>query len=158
LLRANRICLYRTLSSSSFLFRSVWWKVLHRVYACSCIICFIDKEKERKHKKLMCIEMYIRWFLCSNRMINKCEKKNERTKRKLFDNNLLVKMGYMNFGPRNFRPGLSARPKFFLTIKLEHPHPHIHFVPGRKSGPKIPWAEIPVSRKDETFFFHLSFN
>jgi len=49
----------------------------------------------------------------------------------------------MNFGPRNFRPGLSARPKFFLTIKLEHPHPHIHFVPGRKSGPKIPWAESP---------------
>jgi hypothetical protein len=54
----------------------------------------------------------------------------------------------MNFGPRNFRPGLSARSEFFLTVKLNHPHPHIHFASGRKSGPKIPWAEIPTSQLD----------
>jgi hypothetical protein len=48
-------------------------------------------------------------------------------------------MGHMNCRPRNFR----SDQNFFLMIKLEHPHPHIHLVPGRKSVPKICWAKSP---------------
>jgi hypothetical protein len=62
-----------------------------------------------------------------------------------FRKSLELTKGYMNFGSRTFRAGLSVRKKFFIA-ESNHPHSYFHFTSGRNSGPKNPWAEILGSR------------
>ncbi len=76
------------------------------------------------------------------------------------------------FGSRNLRPGLSVqgifgadfRPKevsartfgptkFFLMVKLKHPHSHIHLVLNRKSGVKF---RPPNKRNEQTLIDSIS--
>ncbi len=40
---------------------------------------------------------------------------------------------YMNFGPRIFRAGLSARKIIFFIAESNHPHSDFHFTMGRNS-------------------------
>ena len=52
------------------------------------------------------------------------------------------------FGPNEFSSRTFGPKKIFLTMKFNHSHPKIQFIPGRKSGPKIPWAQIPCTLDD----------